>query len=123
VVREAAAPQSLAFSELPEIMVYHHDFSLMQQPLTASRFHPSEAMSKEIRSPRSEALRKLLKLERQKAELTQAELAQRLGWDQRTISDIETGAKRVTVIELIELGDALGFDAPIALRRIAKVRD
>jgi transcriptional regulator with XRE-family HTH domain len=66
-------------------------------------------MSKEIRSPRHEALRRQLKLERQKAELTQAQLAARLGWDQTTISDIETGAKRVTAIELIE---ALGFDAP-----------
>jgi transcriptional regulator with XRE-family HTH domain len=79
-------------------------------------------MSKEIRSPRAEALRKLIKLERQKAEITQAQLAQRLGWEQTSISDIETGAKRVTAIELIELGEALGFDAPAALRRIAKVR-
>jgi transcriptional regulator with XRE-family HTH domain len=61
------------------------------------------------------------KLERQKAELTQAQLAARLGWDQTTISDIEIGAKRVTAIELIELAEALGFDAPAALQRIAKV--
>jgi len=78
-------------------------------------------MSKEIRSPRHEALRRLLKLERQKAELTQAQLAARLGWDQTTISDIEIGDRRVTAIELIELGEALGFDASSALRRIAKV--
>jgi transcriptional regulator with XRE-family HTH domain len=67
-------------------------------------------MSKEIRSPRHEALRKFLKLERQKVEL-----AQRLGWDQTTISDIETGAKRVTAIELIQLGKALGFNPGAAL--------
>jgi transcriptional regulator with XRE-family HTH domain len=78
-------------------------------------------MSKEIRSPRHEALRKFLKLERQKAELTQGQLADRLGWDRTTISDIETGTKRVSALELIQLGDALGFDAPSALRRIAKV--
>ena len=78
-------------------------------------------MSKEIRSPQHEALRKFLKLERQKAELKQAELAQRLGWDQTTISDIETGAKRVTAIELIQLGKALGFNPGTALNRIAKV--
>jgi hypothetical protein len=46
-----------------------------------------------------------------------------LGWLQTTISDIEIGTKRVTALELIELGEALGFDAPAALRRIAKVRD
>jgi transcriptional regulator with XRE-family HTH domain len=78
-------------------------------------------MSKEIRSPRAEALRKLIKLERQKAEITQAQLAQRLGWEQTSISDIETGAKRVTAIELLELGEALGFNPGAALNRIGKV--
>jgi hypothetical protein len=53
----------------------------MQPPLP-HRIHAVEAMSKEIRSPRAEALRKLIKLERQKAEITQAQLAQRLGWEQ-----------------------------------------
>jgi plasmid maintenance system antidote protein VapI len=71
--------------------------------------------------PAVEALRKFPKLEGQKAELTQAELAQRLGWDQTTISDIETGPKRVTAIELIQLGKALGFNPGAALNRIAEV--
>lgn len=78
-------------------------------------------MSKEIRSPQHEALRRFLKAERARAELTQGELAERLGWDRTTISDIETGAKRVTVLELIALAKALGFDAAAALRRIAKI--
>jgi transcriptional regulator with XRE-family HTH domain len=78
-------------------------------------------MSKEIRSPRHEALRKLLKLERQKAELTQAQLAAKLGVDQKTISDIETGTKRVTALELLAIAQAIGFDAAAALRRIGKL--
>jgi transcriptional regulator with XRE-family HTH domain len=78
-------------------------------------------MAKEIRSPRHEALRKFLKLERTKAELTQAQLAERVGWLQKTISDIEIGTKRVTALELIALGQALGFDPAAAIRRIAKV--
>jgi len=89
--------------------------------LPAIRFVSGAAMSKEIRSPRHEALRKLLKLERQKAELSQGQLAERLGWDRTTISDIETGTKRVTAIELIELGEALDFDPAAAVRRVAKV--
>jgi transcriptional regulator with XRE-family HTH domain len=80
-------------------------------------------MAKEIRSPRHEALRKFLKLERTKAELTQAQLAERLGWLQKTISDIEIGTRRVSAIELIQLGDALDFDPAAAIRRIARVRD
>jgi transcriptional regulator with XRE-family HTH domain len=80
-------------------------------------------MRKEIRSPRHEALRRFLKLERQKAELTQTELAKRLSWPQTTISDIEIGDKRVTAIELIQLGEALGFDPKEAIERIAKIHD
>jgi transcriptional regulator with XRE-family HTH domain len=78
-------------------------------------------MAKEIRSPRHEALRKFLKLERTKAELTQGQLAERLGWLQKTVSDIEIGTKRVTALELIQLGEALGFNPGVALNRIAKV--
>ncbi len=83
------------------------------QAIAAAGYSPSlaaAAMSKEIRSPRHEALRKFLKLERQKAELNQTALAERLGWDRTTISDIETGSKRVTALELIALGQALGFN-------------
>jgi transcriptional regulator with XRE-family HTH domain len=78
-------------------------------------------MSKEIRSPRHEVLRRFLKTQRQQAELTQAQLAERLGWLQKTISDIEIGTKRVSALELIALGEALGFDPAAAIRRIAKV--
>jgi transcriptional regulator with XRE-family HTH domain len=62
-------------------------------------------MSKEpeIYTSRHETLRRLLKERRQRNELSQAELAAKLGWDQTTVSHIETGSKRVTVIELIEL--------------------
>jgi transcriptional regulator with XRE-family HTH domain len=55
--------------------------------------------------------------------ISQAELAERLGWDQTTVSHIETGSKRVTAIELIELSEVLGFDLCEAILRIAKVRD
>jgi transcriptional regulator with XRE-family HTH domain len=76
---------------------------------------------KELRTPRHEALRKLLKLERQKAEMTQAQLAAKLGVDQKTISDIETGTKRVSALELIAIAQAVGFDPAAAVRRIAKL--
>ncbi len=80
-------------------------------------------MSKDIRSPQALALAKLLKVKRIEAELTQRQLADRLGWDQSAISDIETGQHRVSVVEFIALAKALGFDAPAALRRIAKVAE
>jgi HTH-type transcriptional regulator/antitoxin HipB len=71
-------------------------------------------------SPQHEELRQLLKERRFRAKLTQRQLADKLGWDQRTISKIESGGKRVSVVELIELAKALGFDPAAAVRRVAR---
>jgi transcriptional regulator with XRE-family HTH domain len=80
-------------------------------------------MSKDIRSPQALALAKFLKVKRIEAELTRRQLADRLGWDQSAISDIETGQHRVSVVEFIALAKALGFDLAAAIRRIAKVAE
>jgi len=77
-------------------------------------------MRMERGSPLHEALRDLLLERRQRAKLTQRELATKLGWDQSTVSKIESGAKRVSVAELIELGLALDFDPPSAVRRVMR---
>jgi len=61
-----------------------------------------------------------LRERRFRANLTQRQLAAKLGWNQRTISKIESGSKRVSVVELIALGTALEFDPAAALRRVAK---
>jgi transcriptional regulator with XRE-family HTH domain len=76
--------------------------------------------AKERGSPRHDELRRLLKERRQRAELTQRALAARLGWDHKVISNLERGSKRLTVLELIELAGALGFDPAAAVRRVAK---
>lgn len=73
-------------------------------------------------SPQHEELRQLLRERRFKSGLTQRELAVKLGWDQRTISQIESGSKRVSVLELIALAGALDFDPAAAVRRVAKCR-
>jgi transcriptional regulator with XRE-family HTH domain len=80
-------------------------------------------MSKEIHTPRHDALRKLLKLERVKAELSQTELAKRLGWKQATVSDIERGNKIVNVLELIAIAQALNFDPNDIIKAISKISD
>ncbi len=76
--------------------------------------------ARERGSPQHDELRRLLLERRQRARLTQRELAARLGWDHKVISKLENGSKRLTVLELIEIARALGFDAPAALRRIMK---
>jgi transcriptional regulator with XRE-family HTH domain len=80
-------------------------------------------MSRQIGSEIHEELRELLKERRFRSKLKQAELAEKIGWSQRTISQIETGDKRVTVVEFIELARALEFDPAAAIRRLAKVRE
>ena len=55
-----------------------------------------------------------------RAGLTQTRLAERIGRSQRFISRVERGLHRVTVVELIDFGAALDFDAAAALRRVAK---
>ncbi len=75
-------------------------------------------MVRQFGAPLHEELRRLLVEHRQRAKLSQAELARKLQWSQQTVSKIETGEKRVTVVELIELAEALGFDPMAALRRV-----
>jgi transcriptional regulator with XRE-family HTH domain len=71
-------------------------------------------------SPQHEELRRLLIERRRRAELTQKQVAERLGRPQRFVSRVERGLHRVTVVELIEFGQALEFDPAAALRRVAK---
>jgi transcriptional regulator with XRE-family HTH domain len=75
---------------------------------------------KERGSPEHDELRQLLLERRQRKKLSQRELAARLGWDQKVISNLERGSKRLTVLELIKIARVLGFDPAAALRRVAK---
>jgi transcriptional regulator with XRE-family HTH domain len=60
---------------------------------------------------------------RQRARMTQAEIAQKLGRPQSYISAVERGSRRISVIELIELGEALGFDPRAAVARVMRKAD
>ena len=75
---------------------------------------------RELGSPRHETLRRLLKERRQRAELSQQEVADRLRRGQTFVSAVERGQHRVSVLEFLEFAEAIGFDAAAALRRVAK---
>lgn len=77
---------------------------------------------KQLRSPQHEELRRLLKERRQRAEMTQRDVAAKIGRPQRFISQIETGSHRVTVVEFLELAEAIGFDPSAAVRRLMKAK-
>jgi transcriptional regulator with XRE-family HTH domain len=65
-----------------------------------------------------EALIALLVRKREAAGLTQAELAGRLGEYQSFVARLESGQRRVDVIEFLKLAEILGFDPADALSAI-----
>jgi transcriptional regulator with XRE-family HTH domain len=61
-------------------------------------------------------------IERRKAgDMTQMQLADRLGESQQFIAYLESGQRRVDVVEFLELAEVLGFDAGKALAAVRKV--
>ena len=67
-------------------------------------------MPRTISSARQKRLAELLIQYREQASLTQAEVAKALGRHQPFISAIEAGQRRVDVVELLDLAEAIGFD-------------
>jgi transcriptional regulator with XRE-family HTH domain len=76
-------------------------------------------MRNELGSPRHETLRRLLYERPLKAGLTQKQLADRMGYSQAFISAVERGDQRVSVLQLVDYAEALGFDPRSAIRRVA----
>lgn len=60
----------------------------------------------------------MLREKREAAGLTQADLATALGEHQSFVARIESGQRRVDVIEYLTLAEAIGFDAANELRKL-----
>ena len=69
-------------------------------------------------SDRYKALCALLAHSRKKKRLTQAVVAKRLGKPQSFVSKYESAERRLDVIELLDIADALGVQAAALLRKI-----
>jgi transcriptional regulator with XRE-family HTH domain len=78
-------------------------------------------MARTLGSPLQEALRAFLVESRDKAGLSQTDLAKRLRRSQSYVSYVETGQKLVDVVEMMEWADAIGFDVGEIVKRLAKV--
>ncbi|MGB0920629.1 MAG: helix-turn-helix domain-containing protein [Alphaproteobacteria bacterium] len=63
--------------------------------------------------------RAMLVQEREKAGLTQAEVAARLGKPQSFVSKYEAGQRRLDVIELITIAKVIGFDPVKMVKKLA----
>jgi transcriptional regulator with XRE-family HTH domain len=74
-----------------------------------------------LKSKRHKILIALLIERRRAVGLTQAQLADRLGKSQSFIARLESGQRRVYVVELLELAEVLGFDAGKVVGAVRKV--
>jgi ribosome-binding protein aMBF1 (putative translation factor) len=77
-------------------------------------------MARAFSSPRHRALAELLAKKRQDAGFRQVDLAKKLKRRQDYVSDIETGQKVMSVVELMEWAEAIGFDPQEAIKLLKK---
>jgi len=78
-------------------------------------------MPQTLRSPRHEALIALLVEKRKKAGLTQADVAKKLRRYQSFVATVESGQRRIDVVEFLDFADAIGFDPRDAIKRLKAV--
>jgi transcriptional regulator with XRE-family HTH domain len=67
-------------------------------------------LAKTLRSKRYKALIDVLVVRRQAAGMTQSDLAARLGKSQSFVARLESGQRRITVVEFMTLAKVLLFD-------------
>lgn len=79
----------------------------------------------EMANARVEVLRILLIERRKAANLTQAQLAEKLGtgWHQSTVAAVESGQRKIDVLEFVKIAEACNFDGCDILKTIATVSD
>ena len=73
-------------------------------------------MTKTIRSSGHEALREAIIAARKAAGLTQAQLAERLRCHQSFVARVESGQRRIDVVELVVISRAIGANAEQVFR-------
>jgi transcriptional regulator with XRE-family HTH domain len=78
-------------------------------------------LGKTLQSERHKALIELLVAKREAAGLTQSELAQQLGEYQSFVARLESGQRRVDVIEFLQISEILKIDPTRAIRSIQRV--
>lgn len=77
---------------------------------------------KSLRSPLHQRLTTTLVAARERAGVTQQQLADKLGKPQSYVAKYEGGERRIDVVEYIEIAAALGFDAGRVVRELVTYR-
>jgi cyanate lyase len=78
-------------------------------------------MSRTIQTTTHEALRALLVSERKAAGMTQAMVAEKLGRHQSFVATVESGQRRIDVVEFLDLARVIGFSPEAAIAELAQV--
>lgn len=78
-------------------------------------------MGKTLGSKRHKALIDLLIERREAAGMTQAGLADRLGEYQSFVARLESGQRRIDVVEFLDIAEVLGFDPTKAIATLKKI--
>jgi HTH-type transcriptional regulator/antitoxin HipB len=75
-------------------------------------------MSGTLRSSRQKKLIALIIAERKAAGLTQAEVAKKLRRYQSIIANIESGQRRIDIVEFLDIAEAIGFDPSALIEKL-----
>ncbi len=78
-------------------------------------------MPKTLRSPRHVRLIDLIVEQRNRAGISQAGLAAQLGRYQSVVSQIESGGRRVDVVELLDIAAIIGLDVHAVIDELFSV--
>jgi len=68
-----------------------------------------------------DTLVKLLRESREAAGISQERLAKKLGWTQSQVSYVESGDRRLDLIEFLDYAKAAGFDASGFVQRLEEL--
>ena len=79
-------------------------------------------MSRTIQSSRHQALKDFLIEKRKKAGLTQAAVAKKLRRYQSFVATVESGQRKLDVVELLQFAEAIGFDPRDALKKLLAIK-
>ncbi|WDZ81458.1 helix-turn-helix transcriptional regulator (plasmid) [Ensifer adhaerens] len=80
-------------------------------------------MAKTLGTAKHRTLIALLVAKREAAGLTQSELAAKLGEYQSFVARLESGQRRVDVVEFLELAALLGFDPHEMMDQLSRVTE
>ncbi len=79
---------------------------------------PQAQMEKSLYSERHVLLAELLREARKKSDLTQQEVADRLGKPQSFVAKYENGERRLDVVEFVDIAKVLAIDPGALIQRI-----